>query len=77
MTSPILQRQYRGFLICDQSAYYHVLANHGAICYLTALGSGYSSWYLYNCNGRLFVLDVGYNSDKINIRQAPSRFDLT
>ena len=77
MTTPTLQRQFRGYLICDESAYYYVLANSGAICYLTALGSGYSSWYLYNRNGNLFVLDVGYNSTVINIRPAPSRFDLT
>ena len=77
MTTPTLQRQYRGYLICDESAYYYVLANSGAICYLTALGSGYSSWYLYNHDGKLFVLDKAYNSDIIHFRPAPSRFDLT
>ena len=77
ITTPTLQRQYRDFLICNENEYYHVLANSGTCCYLTALGSGYSSWYLYNHDGHLFVFDKAYNSDKINIRRAPSRFDLT
>ena len=77
MTAPTLQRQYRGFLICNEQEYYHVMTNPGSACYITALGSGYSTWYLYNCNGSLFVIDKAYNSTVINIRPAPSRFDLT
>ena len=78
MTTPtILQRQYRGFLICNENEYYYVLANSGSACYITALGSGYSTWYLYNHDGKMFVIDKAYNSDIIHIRPAPSRFDLT
>ena len=77
MTTPtILQRQFRDYLICDEFEYYYVSANPGSACYITALGSGYSTWYLYNRNGKLFVIDVGYNSTVINSRPAPSRFDF-
>ena len=77
MTPPTLQRQFRDYLICNEFEYYYVSANPGSACFITAMGSGYSTWYLYNHDGHLFVLDVGYNSTVINSRPAPSRFDLT
>lgn len=72
-----LQRQYRGLLIARKEDYEHVSITNNAYCVLTALGSGYSTWYLYNYEDQLMVV-IRDMHNSYSARKAPKKeqFDL-